>query len=111
MHSFGLGYSIDVAFCDGNWSVLHLERALPPRRITRWVRGVRAAIEMPARTLDRVVVGEQLRLVETSVALIEVDERTPGPRVTRSHLADDDVVVSSLDDLMHVALDPRDRSV
>lgn len=111
VHTFGLRYAIDVAFCDGSWKIVHLVRALRPRRITRWVRAAHAAIEVPAGTLDGIEVGEQLRLVEAAVSLIEVDERVPGPRVACSHLSDDDVMVPALDHLMDVAFDPRDRIV
>ncbi len=63
VHTFGLTYAIDVAFCDRHWKVLHVERALSPRRITPWVRGAHIAIEVPAGTFDDVAVGDQLRLV------------------------------------------------
>ena len=64
VHTFGLGYPIDVLFCDRSGKVLHIVRALRPRRVTRFVRGARYAIELPAgtipdslRTGDRLVLG------------------------------------------------------
>lgn len=48
VHTAFMRYSIDVAFCDESWTVLHIVAALPPWRITRWVRGSRYAVEMGA---------------------------------------------------------------
>ena len=46
VHTAFMRYSIDVAFCDENWRVLHTVIALRPWRMTRWVRGSRYAVEM-----------------------------------------------------------------
>ncbi|MGH2730137.1 MAG: DUF192 domain-containing protein [Actinomycetota bacterium] len=48
VHTFGLAYSLDVVFCDSHWVVRHIVLDMPPRRVTRWVRGARYAIELPA---------------------------------------------------------------
>ena len=48
VHTFGLGYAIDVVFCDAEWVVTYLVRSLPPRRLTRPVVRARRAIEFPA---------------------------------------------------------------
>ena len=48
VHTIFMRYAIDVAFCDENLTVLHTVLTLPPWRITRWVRGSRYVVEMPA---------------------------------------------------------------
>jgi uncharacterized membrane protein (UPF0127 family) len=48
VHSLGLRYAIDVVFCDASGAVLHNVCPLRPWRITRWVRGARYAVELPA---------------------------------------------------------------
>ncbi len=51
VHTFGLGYPIDVVFCDPEWTIRHVVRSMRPRRVSRWVRGARFAIEFPARAV------------------------------------------------------------
>lgn len=48
VHTFGLGYPIDVVFCDRSRRVKHIVRRMRPRRVTRWVWRARYAIELPA---------------------------------------------------------------
>ena len=59
VHSFGLAYPIDVVFCDRYGMVLHVVRTMRPRRVTRWVRGGRYAIELPAGTVPETVLPGQ----------------------------------------------------
>ncbi len=53
VHTFGMGGPIDVVFLDEEGRALSLYHALPPWRATRWVRGARGALELPAGTLAR----------------------------------------------------------
>jgi uncharacterized membrane protein (UPF0127 family) len=55
-------YPLDVIFCDGEWTVVHVVRAMPPARMTRWVRRARYAVELPAGRCTRVAIGDRLRL-------------------------------------------------
>lgn len=66
VHTFGMGYPIDVCFCDRDWRVLHVVRSMRPRRMTRWVLRARVAIEMRAGELSGVRPGAQLSVVERS---------------------------------------------
>jgi uncharacterized protein len=51
VHTFGLNYAIDVAFCDRNGTLIHVVGSMAPRRVSRWVRGADLAIEMAAGSL------------------------------------------------------------
>lgn len=51
VHTWGMRVPIDVVFCGADWSVRHLVRAMPPRRISRWVARARYAVELPSGTL------------------------------------------------------------
>lgn len=63
VHTFGLGYPIDVVFCDRAGRILHLVRAMRPRRVTRFVRGARYAIELPSGAVPAALrVGDALDL-------------------------------------------------
>jgi uncharacterized membrane protein (UPF0127 family) len=63
VHTFGMAYPIDVIFCDAEWRVVHVVKAMAPRRVTRWVRRARRVVELPTRAgATPVVVGDQLRL-------------------------------------------------
>jgi uncharacterized membrane protein (UPF0127 family) len=44
-------YPIDVAFVDGRGAVVGVSGGLPPNRISRFARGARGALELPAGTL------------------------------------------------------------
>jgi uncharacterized protein len=64
IHTVGLRYPIDVVFCDEDWRVRHVVRAMRPSRMSRWVRGATWVVETRAGALDSSVVpGCRLRLV------------------------------------------------
>lgn len=46
IHTFFMGFSIDAIFISREGEVLHVERALHPWRMTRFVKGARAVIEL-----------------------------------------------------------------
>ncbi len=46
VHTFGLRFSIDAVFRDGDQKVVHVQ-TLVPRRISRFVRNARTCIELP----------------------------------------------------------------
>lgn len=48
VHTCGMGYPIDVVFLDRDGRVVRVVVALRPWRFVPWVRGARAAIELPA---------------------------------------------------------------
>lgn len=60
VHTFGMTYALDVIFCDDRWRVRHVDRALQPRRITKWVFGSRYVIEMPGGKAGDVVPGDNI---------------------------------------------------
>lgn len=65
IQTFGMGYPIDVVFCDRDMTVRHVVRNMKPGRITRWVLRGRRAIEFPAGAVDeRVRPGVRMRLTE-----------------------------------------------
>ncbi|MDQ3914948.1 MAG: DUF192 domain-containing protein [Actinomycetota bacterium] len=66
VHTFGMRYPIDVCFCDRGWRVLHVVRSLRPRRVTRWVRRARYAVEMRAGSMPPLGRGDQLSFEELS---------------------------------------------
>ena len=47
VHTFGMRHPLDVVFCSRSWRVLSVAR-LEPRSVSRFVRGARYAIELPA---------------------------------------------------------------
>lgn len=47
VHTFGIGYPLDVVFCDEALSVLHVQ-ALAPRRLSRRVGKAALCLELPA---------------------------------------------------------------
>ncbi|MBW3630696.1 MAG: DUF192 domain-containing protein [Gemmatimonadetes bacterium] len=51
VHTWGMRYPIDVVFLDDQHRVVALYPALPPRRLTRWHRSARFALELPVSTL------------------------------------------------------------
>lgn len=51
VHSFGMGYSIDVVFLDAAGTVVGLVPSLSPNRITRWFPRASGALELPAGTI------------------------------------------------------------
>ena len=52
VHTFGMRFPIDVAFCDRSGTVLHLS-TLPPRRVSRPVFHAAFAIEARAGSFER----------------------------------------------------------
>lgn len=48
VHTWFMACAIDVVFCAPDWTVLHVVRNMGPWRMTRWVRGARYALELPA---------------------------------------------------------------
>ncbi len=63
VHTIGMRFPIDVAFCDGDLTVLDVA-TLPPWRMSRPRRGVRAVIEAQAGAFGRwgLRVGDHLEL-------------------------------------------------
>lgn len=51
IHTVGMTYAIDIAFCDGDGRILEIVRALRPFRVARH-RSARMVWEMPAGALD-----------------------------------------------------------
>jgi uncharacterized protein len=51
VHSFGMGYPIDVVFLDAGGTVVGLVPSLSPNRITRWFPRASGALELPAGTI------------------------------------------------------------
>jgi len=66
VHTFRMGYSIDVVFVDRDWRVRHVVRNMARRRMSRFVFGSRFVIETASGSLpDEVKPGAQLRLVDS----------------------------------------------
>ena len=63
VHTFGMRSAIDVLFCDSDLRVLHVERHLPARRFSRWVKGSKIVLELAAGQAEGVGVGAALALV------------------------------------------------
>ncbi len=62
IHTFGMGYAIDVAFLDAAGKVLEVHRDVPPRRLVK-NRKAHSALERASRPLDPwLTVGEQVGL-------------------------------------------------
>jgi uncharacterized protein len=64
IHTFGMRFPIDVAFCDREGVVVHLVRDLRPWRMTKWVSSARVAVEAPAGGLSGVRLGDRLTVEE-----------------------------------------------
>lgn len=62
IHTWFMRFAIDVVFVDHQWGVIALWHALPPWRVTSWVRQAQAVIELPAGTAKKaqLLVGDQL---------------------------------------------------
>ena len=67
VHTFGVRGAIDVVFCSESWVVVHVVIQMKPFRISKWVRGARYAIELPARAAGDLRPGDQLPPVSVSV--------------------------------------------
>jgi uncharacterized membrane protein (UPF0127 family) len=63
VHTFGMRFALDVAFCDRHGRVLRIE-SLPPTRVSRPVLRARFVVEAPAGALARMGVrpGDVLRV-------------------------------------------------
>ncbi|HEU4488459.1 MAG TPA: DUF192 domain-containing protein [Actinomycetota bacterium] len=63
VHTFGMGYPIDVLFCDRWWTVVDRIAGMPPNRMSRWVPHSRHVVELPGGTLGpHPGVGDRVRL-------------------------------------------------
>lgn len=60
VHTWFMGYAIDVLFLDMNGRVLAVYAALPPWRLTRWVHGAARVVELAAGGALTTEVGDQL---------------------------------------------------
>jgi uncharacterized membrane protein (UPF0127 family) len=64
IHTFGMGFRLDVVFCTRDWRVLHIVRSMRPARITRLVRHSRYVLELAGGTLPaEVKVGDSLKVI------------------------------------------------
>lgn len=63
IHTFGMAYAIDVAFCSKDWRVLHVVHSMPPGRLSRFVFRGFYAIEVPvgAAAVER---GDRLEVTQ-----------------------------------------------
>ena len=63
VHTLGVGFPIDVAFCGADGTVLRI-MTLRPNRISRWCAGAHTAVEAPAGAFREwgVVVGDRLEV-------------------------------------------------
>ncbi len=61
VHTVGMRCSIDVAFCDGDGTVLRVV-TVPPGVLARWCAGGRQVVEAPAGSFARWAVGPGGRL-------------------------------------------------
>lgn len=59
IHTFGVGFPLDLAFCDATGQVLH-RATLQPSRVGPAVRGAVVVWELVAGGLDSITVGESL---------------------------------------------------
>lgn len=62
VHTWFMGYAIDVLFLDPQDRVLAVYAPLPPWRMTRWVRGARRVVELDAGKAGTTAVGDRLEL-------------------------------------------------
>jgi uncharacterized membrane protein (UPF0127 family) len=67
VHTFGMGYPIDVVFCDSSWTIRHIARSVAPRRLTRIVFSARYVVELPSKSVpDDLTAGERLSVDQPS---------------------------------------------
>jgi uncharacterized membrane protein (UPF0127 family) len=64
IHMFFMRIPLDVVFMDGDGEIVHICHSIKPWRMSRIVRHAKAAIELPAGTMDRLGVkkGDVLQL-------------------------------------------------
>lgn len=62
VHTWGMGYPIDVAFLDPSGRVVASYEGVGPNRRTAWHSGADCALELPAGSLERgaVAVGDRI---------------------------------------------------
>ena len=77
IHMFFMRMPIDVAFVDRDGKVLHVLNAIKPWRVSRVVRGSKAAIELPAGLLA------EKGVKAGDVISMESNGDGPAPRVRR----------------------------
>jgi len=53
IHTWWMRFAIDAVFVDRAWAVVAMWNTLPPWRMTPFVRGTQAVIELPAGTVGR----------------------------------------------------------
>jgi uncharacterized protein len=64
VHTFRMGFPIDVVFVGRDWRVRHVVRGMKRRRMTKFVLGSRYVIELASGSLpEEVARGTQLELV------------------------------------------------
>ncbi len=68
VHTWFMGYAIDVLFLDLNGRVLAVYAAMPPWRMTRWVRGATRVVELAAGGARATEVGDQLECVPCALS-------------------------------------------
>ena len=63
IHTWFMGFPIDVVFLDADGVVLAAYPSLAPWRMTRWVRGARRVLEVDAGRIGDTAVGDRLECV------------------------------------------------
>lgn len=62
VHTFGMRDAIDVLFCTREWEVVHVARAMAPRRVSRLLWRAIFVVELPAGAAALVSPGDLLAL-------------------------------------------------
>ncbi len=64
IHTFGMGFAIDVLFLDRTGLVVRIYNSMPPLRATRYVLRSADVLELPAGTIERTgtLVGDVIEL-------------------------------------------------
>ena len=62
VHTFFMGFAIDVLFLSKENVIIHRRRAVEPGKIIMPVEGARRVLEAPAGTFENYVVGEKLEI-------------------------------------------------
>jgi uncharacterized protein len=68
IHTWGMGYSIDILFLDRDLRVLGIAREVKPWRLVFAPRGTRSVVELPAGGAKNVEEGDQLEALTGSPA-------------------------------------------
>jgi uncharacterized protein len=48
IHSIGMRFRFDAIFLNASWGVVHIEHAMKPWRVSRYVRQAKSILELPA---------------------------------------------------------------